>query len=119
MSAFIKFFKRSKISDEDRASKIVHQLVTSGNCKNSVFLINDKSNFPRTLALIYTEIYIKVNFRTKFDNEVFEELKKIIEYNEDDMVRFLKYKIWNYRKVLNSETKKFLEEWEYMMNMMK
>ncbi len=105
MSKLIKLLKGSKLTDNDRASVVIRNYIQLQQNDFLLGFITNKALFVRLITLIYKDVFNKAWIVYPQPHREFPEIIKLVEYNEDEIVLFLKHRCWNYRKLLNSVVK--------------
>jgi len=118
MSILMRLFKGSTITDQDRVTKLLDSPTTFSQM--GLTYSNDKKINKQAILSAATVIYQAILFRipTVYKEDAIElkELTQIIEYNEDEIVKSLKYKAWNYQQLIKEETDNFVRESGSIMN---
>lgn len=109
MKAIRRLLKGSRISDRDRASKMIAEHLASERFKHAAFLRGDAFRLRATRS-IYEFLRKRACALSTSAQREFDELLEIVEYSEDDVVRFLKYRCWNYRRLLDAEVVGYLTD---------
>lgn len=120
MGFIIKLFKGSTITDADRATS----LLKSPLAQKSLWMDDMQPDERKKMTLrvagqIYQSLLLRIPGIVKDDVRHLEELLQVIEYNEDEIVMFLKYRTWPYQRLLNQETSTYINEADAVLKLIK
>jgi hypothetical protein len=110
MIAIRRLLKGSRVSDEDRASKIIAQCLPSERFKHAAAVLREDALRLRTTRSVYKLLCKRACALSASAQSELDELLEIVEHNADDVVRFLKYHCWFYRRLLLAEVVGYLTD---------
>lgn len=112
MGIFLRLLKGTKLSDQDRVTKLLDTPAMFS--KMAIAYSDDKKINKDVILLVARTVYYAVFYRipniTKEELDTLKELTQVVEYNEDEIVKTLKYRIWNYQDVLREEIHAFMRD---------